>query len=63
MRFSNRRAARSFKLTAETNGPVFFVPCPSCRHPLEMPMRGELPDIIRCFACGNVMRRTLRRAA
>jgi hypothetical protein len=63
MRFSNRRAARSSKLTTETNGPVFFVPCPWCRHPLEMPVRAELPEIIRCLTCGNVTRCTLRQAA
>jgi hypothetical protein len=32
-----------------------FIPCPSCRHPIELPVGGELPETLECEGCGNVL--------
>jgi hypothetical protein len=38
-----------------------YIPCPSCRRPLEVPVEGELPETLDCPECGAVSRECSQR--
>ncbi len=38
-----------------------YIPCPSCRRPLEVPVKGELPETLDCRECGAVSRECSQR--
>lgn len=37
--------------------PKVYIPCPSCRGPIEVPVEGELPQSLECPHCGVVTHR------
>jgi hypothetical protein len=37
--------------------PRVFVPCPYCNNPIELPVKDEPPDTVRCEVCAWVLHR------
>jgi len=51
------KAARNSRVDADGRSSRVFVPCPSCRGPIELLLDDYPPGTLECLNCGSVLKR------